>query len=145
MDNAKSSQNYLGCFVSFLVLISTLHYSETSNSGTAGPGPEPTCAGKTVTLSGQTCQEVSTSNGISTRSLLMANGLSGDCYGFPQSGTLCIPNKSVCKTYTVKQGDTCRTIGSANGVTKPQLISWNPELGSEFPEYDVFQCTNKRS
>lgn len=62
----------------------------------------------------------------------MANGLSGDCYGFPQRGTLCIPNKSVCKTYTVKQGDTCRTIGSANGVTKPQLISWNPELGSEF-------------
>lgn len=36
-----------------------------------------------------------------------------------------------CKTYVVKSGDTCASIGRSTGVTWAQLLSWNREINSK--------------
>ncbi|KAI0523940.1 hypothetical protein F5B22DRAFT_633991 [Xylaria bambusicola] len=96
--------------------------------------PEPTitdtpaeCTGSTYSLkSGDTCQSVSRSQGVSTAWLLADNGLSAFCIDFPQSGDLCIQNK--CETYTVRANDTCVSIAKAHSISQVQLYTWNPVL-----------------
>ncbi|KAF7535385.1 hypothetical protein G7054_g5456 [Neopestalotiopsis clavispora] len=78
---------------------------------------------------GDTCESVSTKNHINSAALLQANGLPAYCAGFPTSGSLCIPSAMQCTPYAPGLGETCDTIASRLGLTKPQLVSWNPEVG----------------
>ncbi|KAI1120092.1 hypothetical protein F5Y10DRAFT_290339 [Nemania abortiva] len=94
------------------------------------PTATPTCAGKTYTISASdTCQSISTSQGISTYDLIWNNNLTSACDNFPTSGTLCIPSSASCETYTVLATDTCYSIQSKFSLLYSQIISWNPSLG----------------
>ncbi|KAH6675411.1 hypothetical protein F5X68DRAFT_246636 [Plectosphaerella plurivora] len=105
--------------------------SKCSSTGwTIPPTPASTAwDSSTVPLSGQTCQQIATTNRISTMNLLSANGLAGNCYLFPSTGSVCIPSAAVCTPYTVKASDTCGSVARANDITSVQLIAWNTELG----------------
>ena len=93
--------------------------------------PTATCAGTTYNIAvGDTCQSVSLSQGVATAWLLFDNDLEAFCADFPTSGSLCI--SSVCETYTVEEGDTCKSIASAHAspdVTGVLIGLWNPILG----------------
>lgn len=112
-------------------------WGSTTGSPTATPTsssvtvPKPTgCQGTTYTVkSGDTCQSVALANNLSTADLLMGNNLQAFCAKFPTSGNLCIPKSAKCKVYTVKKGDTCASIGTANKLTWTQVVTWNPIFG----------------
>ncbi|KAI0857961.1 hypothetical protein F4860DRAFT_487726 [Xylaria cubensis] len=96
----------------------------------ATPTAMSTCVGKTYTISASdTCQGISTSQGISTYDLIWNNNLTSACENFPKSGKLCIPSAASCKPYTVLTTDTCSSIQSKFSLLYSQLISWNPSLG----------------
>ncbi|KAI1108518.1 hypothetical protein F5Y14DRAFT_82245 [Nemania sp. NC0429] len=97
---------------------------------TATPAASPRCVGKTYTIgASDTCQKISTSQGISTYDLLWNNNLTKGCENFPKSGTLCIPSAASCETYTVLATDTCASIQTKFKLLYSQLIAWNPSLG----------------
>ncbi|KAI0191406.1 hypothetical protein EV127DRAFT_338015 [Xylaria flabelliformis] len=96
----------------------------------ATPTATPTCVGKTYTIgASDTCQGISTSQGISTYDLIWNNNLTSACENFPKSGKLCIPSAASCKPYTVLATDTCSSIQLKFSLLYSQLISWNPSLG----------------
>lgn len=68
--------------------------------------------------------------GFSTTQLLVANGLTAYCRGFPSKGSLCLPDALKCRPYKPKSTDTCNSIAGDNQISVTQLVSWNPELGS---------------
>ncbi|KAF2733509.1 hypothetical protein EJ04DRAFT_439015, partial [Polyplosphaeria fusca] len=111
----------------------TLWVTSGTLPSTSGGGSTPTptgCVGVTYKIkSGDTCQSVSSSQGISTGDLLDANNLQIFCANFPKSGNLCIPTAAKCKTYTVKSGDTCASIGDDHGLTWTQVVTWNDAFG----------------
>ncbi|KAL7622557.1 hypothetical protein AAE478_008064 [Parahypoxylon ruwenzoriense] len=80
---------------------------------------------------GDTCQSISLKNGISSAAMLQASGFQAYCANFPTSGTFCIPTSVHCTPYQLQEGNTCDKIASRQGLTKPQLVSWNPELASK--------------
>ncbi|KAI0400686.1 hypothetical protein F4802DRAFT_619562 [Xylaria palmicola] len=103
-----------------------------SNTWISSPAPtSKPCDGTTyVVKSGDTCQSVSFGQGINTFELLTANKLLGYCRNFPSAGaSLCIPSSKLCKPYSLKTGDTCRSIASANDITWTQLVAWNADIG----------------
>ncbi|KAH7392283.1 hypothetical protein DE146DRAFT_634435 [Phaeosphaeria sp. MPI-PUGE-AT-0046c] len=106
----------------------------------SGNTPKPTgCQGTMYTVkSGDTCQSVSYANSVSTADLLMANNLQAFCANFPKSGNLCISKAAKCKVYTVKKGDTCASIGTANKLTWTQVVAWNPIFGDSCNSIDQF-------
>ncbi|KAH6724400.1 hypothetical protein BKA61DRAFT_687587 [Leptodontidium sp. MPI-SDFR-AT-0119] len=99
---------------------------------TAVPTNQP-CVGTSYTIKAtDTCKSISKSNGISTEWMLRTNSLAPYCSQFPAAGkAVCIDTNHKCKTYTVKDGDTCGTIGDAivPALTWTQVMIWNPELG----------------
>jgi hypothetical protein len=100
-------------------------------TASSGSTPTPTgCQGTTYAIkSGDTCQSVSSANGLNTADLLMSNNLQAFCVTFPTSGSLCIPKAAKCKAYTIKTGDTCASIGTANKLTWTQVVTWNANFG----------------
>ncbi|ORY04390.1 hypothetical protein BCR34DRAFT_57224 [Clohesyomyces aquaticus] len=104
----------------------------TTVPSTVGLPTSTTCTGNNYTIkSGDTCNSIALSQGLSTGNLLDANKLQAFCAKFPSSGTLCIPASGKCKTQTVKTGDTCAKIADQNKVTWAQIVSWNPEFGKD--------------
>ncbi|KAH8163293.1 hypothetical protein CIB48_g4955 [Xylaria polymorpha] len=98
--------------------------------GSPTPTPTPSCVGTTYTISASdTCQGISTSQGISTYDLIWNNNLTARCENFPTSGKLCIPSSATCKTYTVLSTDTCYSIQDKFSLLYSQIIAWNPSLG----------------
>ncbi|CAI4213540.1 unnamed protein product [Parascedosporium putredinis] len=95
------------------------------------PEPTPTCDGIEYSIDGKSCVEVATSAGTSTMKLIAANGLGAFCYGFPSSGSLCIPRDSTCTPYVIKYGDTCLSIAQNHETTFFRIVGWNPELGRD--------------
>ncbi|KAH7625385.1 hypothetical protein B0T09DRAFT_393396 [Sordaria sp. MPI-SDFR-AT-0083] len=99
-------------------------------TSTASAEPTETCSGtKYILKAGDTCLSVSTSHGMSTVNLAVANHLSAFCYDFPTEGTLCIPTDRQCTPYIVKEDDTCVSIADSIDISWNRLVSWNPELG----------------
>ncbi|KAL2783006.1 hypothetical protein BJX66DRAFT_345334 [Aspergillus keveii] len=100
--------------------------STPSPSSFAIPTPTDTsCAGKTYKIQpNDTCTSISLSQNIATFQLLLDNNLQAYCANFPTSGTLCI--KNTCTVYTVKQGDTCKSVAKAHGITMVQMRTYNP-------------------
>lgn len=112
------------------ILTHLLRGSTTVSSGgsTQTPGA---CSGTVYTIqSGDTCNSVASAQGINTVDLLAVNNIAS-CSTFPTSGSLCIPALSKCKTYTVQSGDTCASVADANGLTWTQVVTWNPEVGTQ--------------
>ncbi|KAI0449631.1 hypothetical protein F5B21DRAFT_509009 [Xylaria acuta] len=101
-----------------------------TKTGSPTPSPTPTCVGKTYTIgASDTCQGISTSQGISTYDLIWNNNLTALCENFPASGRLCIPSAATCKPYTVLSTDTCYSIQDKFSLLYSQIIAWNPSLG----------------
>ena len=89
------------------------------------------CSGAQYTInSGNTCNSISSSQGISTIDLLAANNLAS-CVSLPKSGSLCIPSASKCTVYTVQQNDTCASVANAHTLTSVQVVTWNPILSKD--------------
>lgn len=63
---------------------------------------------------------------MSTHDLLTSNGLNHSVEDFPTSGFLCIRNR--CETYTVKDGDNCKSIQSETKLNFAELRAWNPDI-----------------
>jgi LysM repeat protein len=108
-----------------------LIFTSANSSGvTVTSSPVPTCLGSQYTIqTGDNCNSISTSKGISTTGLSTANNLLAFCTNFPSTGTLCIPTASLCTVYTVQTGDTCASIGTKHSASWAQIVSWNPALG----------------
>jgi len=114
-----------------LILMGVYMFRSTLTKG-GEPKPTPTCDGTTYDIStGETCEGVSMSAGISTLRLLLANNLGAFCSNFSTSGTLCIPRDATCTPYTIQRGDTCSSIAKYHEKTWIQIASWNPELGKD--------------
>ena len=111
---------------------------------TASSAASPTCTGSTYSIkTGDTCNSVALSQGTATWYLLLDNSLPAYCADFPTTGSLCewaLLKYHVacaladfvqginhpCKSYTVKNGDTCTSVASSNNVTTTQLLTYNP-------------------
>lgn len=64
---------------------------------------------------------------MSTFALLNANGLPAFCEDFPAEGTdICIPPN--CDTYTVKPGDSSKTMSQATGLSESQILGFNMDI-----------------
>ena len=111
-----------------------------STSSVSAPVPAPTttnapCTGKTYQIkAGDTCNSIAKSQQIGTAWLLMDNNLNAYCDKFPTKGSLCLLN--TCDTYTVKNNDTCTEIVTANKITMPQLLAWNPIINLKCSNLD---------
>jgi hypothetical protein len=115
-------------------LRNTAHANAISTTALSTPGvPTSTeCVGTKYTIkSGDTCNSIALSQGLSTGELIDANKLQAFCANFPKSGTLCIPQTSKCKTRTVETDDTCAKIADANRLAWSQIVSWNPDFGKD--------------
>ncbi|KAM0544190.1 hypothetical protein ACHAPJ_011941 [Fusarium lateritium] len=83
------------------------------------------CSGSSVAVpTKQSCDDFAFAHNISTSRLLSLNHLIGGCVDWPgESPKLCIEGN--CKPYKVKNGDTCRSVARAHGITQTQLTGWN--------------------
>jgi LysM repeat protein len=98
-------------------------------SATTSSTPRPTasCQSNYTIQASDWCQSISRDKQVSTYNLMRANDLPAYCGSFPGPGTIiCIPE--TCPVHTVLPLDTCERIAKAAGVTKQQLISWNPNI-----------------
>ncbi len=100
-----------------------------------GPPAVPSnlpCAGASYSIKAtDTCNTIAKANGISTEWMLRTNNLAPYCAQFPAAGkTICIDTNHKCKTYTVKTGDTCGSIGDTvvPALSWTQVMTWNPEV-----------------
>ncbi|KAJ4244050.1 hypothetical protein NW762_014663 [Fusarium torreyae] len=84
-----------------------------------------TCSGSSVAVpTKQSCDDFAFAHNISTSRLLSLNHLIGGCVDWPgESPKLCIEGN--CKPYKVRNGDTCRSVARAHGITQTQLTGWN--------------------
>ena len=124
-----SSCSKVGYSVTSPAAYGTTATGTTGVSGTITPTSSPqstsACASTYAVQQGDLCNDIAKSNGISTFSLLHANGLGTTCDNFPTNGTtLCIP-KSKCTTHQVAYNDTCDSIiGSYDDLSSTKLLTW---------------------
>ncbi|KAG8766235.1 hypothetical protein FRC12_007006 [Ceratobasidium sp. 428] len=80
---------------------------------------------------GDNCTLIPQKNGISSYQLTKLNP-SLNCNALSIGQSLCVIDSTYnCQpVYTVKSGDTCANIASANGITTTQLINNNPQVGT---------------
>ncbi|KAF7904096.1 hypothetical protein EAF00_001430 [Botryotinia globosa] len=100
--------------------------SSSISSATATGTP---CATPYTVKAGETRNSIARAQNVSTFSLLYENNLQAYCANFPAPGkSICLPKQ--CDVYTVRKGDSCRSIISAvpGDITLTQLSSWNPNI-----------------
>ncbi|QRV91840.1 LysM domain protein [Ceratobasidium sp. AG-Ba] len=99
--------------------------------GLAVASANAACTKTYSVVSGDTCTSIPQKNSISSYQLTKLNP-SLNCNGLSIGQSLCIIDSTYnCQpVYTVKSGDSCSNIASANGITTTQLINNNPQLGS---------------
>ncbi|KAK8103188.1 hypothetical protein PG984_016334 [Apiospora sp. TS-2023a] len=95
-----------------------------------------TCSGTSIPMpTSSSCDQTALDHEVSTAQLLADNDLPAGCSSWPGSAeTLCIQN--TCKTYTVKDTDTCRTVSRAHNITLTQLLTWNPTVDPVCANWD---------
>lgn len=114
---------------------------------------DPTCTTKSAVPSGGSCSSMAASHGTTSAQILGLNPyLNSDCSNLYAGDYICVsgtvpgtatttvssttttasstPTVACAKPYTVKSGDTCSTIESANSVTDTVLRSLNPAINS---------------
>ncbi|KAG9099051.1 hypothetical protein FS749_002248 [Ceratobasidium sp. UAMH 11750] len=90
-----------------------------------------TCTKAYTVKSGDNCQAIASSNSISYYQLTYLNPtMSCTALSIGQSLCLTASQYNCQPVYTVKSGDTCSAIATANGTTVNQIIANNPNLGS---------------
>ncbi|KAG8680723.1 hypothetical protein FRC08_016089, partial [Ceratobasidium sp. 394] len=89
------------------------------------------CTTKYSVVSGDTCTSIPQRNKISSYQLTKLNPTL-NCNALSVGQSLCMIDSTYnCQpVYTVKSGDSCFNIASANGIDTNQLINNNPQLGS---------------
>lgn len=100
------------------------------------------CQTSVTVESGDSCWSISTSNGITLSELQGLNPPGVNCNGLQIGQVICVsrgqgqsattikptqkPQTPSCKSATIKRGDTCWSISSANGITISELRELNP-------------------
>lgn len=84
-----------------------------------------TCSGDSYTVGkDDTCKSIAEANSIPIGTFLADNGIDQNCTTLKTASEVCLSPS--CSLYTVKEGDTCKTILKGKGFYKNQLLSWNP-------------------
>ncbi|KAK0669897.1 hypothetical protein QBC41DRAFT_302021 [Cercophora samala] len=97
-----------------------------NSTGTAPP-PQRTCTTGTkyVVKAGDTCRTIAELAGVGSYQLINENGFDLSCNLLPPPGeSICMPEK--CKTFELVVPQTCDDIMKEFGMTKAQLLAWNP-------------------
>ncbi|KAB5578705.1 hypothetical protein GE09DRAFT_1090733 [Coniochaeta sp. 2T2.1] len=104
----------------------------TTSPGAPGFTNPATCTGSYILKPSDDCNSVAKAMGVSTFSMLYANGLDIYCQNFDtainRSASLCTP--PTCKTYTWGQFDTCSAVATQNGISLSHFLAWNPNFDS---------------
>ncbi|KAK3369408.1 hypothetical protein B0T24DRAFT_707942 [Lasiosphaeria ovina] len=104
----------------------------TTSPGAPGFTSPATCTGSYILKPSDDCNSVAKAMGVSTFSMLYANGLDIYCQNFDTaintSASLCTP--PACKTYTWGQFDTCSAVATQYGISLPRFLAWNPNFDS---------------
>ncbi|KAK9422563.1 putative LysM domain-containing protein [Seiridium unicorne] len=109
-----------------------------SSSTSTTSGAAATCTGSTYTVgSGDTCQSISSSQGVGTDRMITLNQLDYNCSMLQTGEELCMPDK--CTTYVPQSNMTCDEViaQAGGGFSTIQLISWNPTIHSNCDNLDV--------
>ncbi|OGE49080.1 hypothetical protein PENARI_c023G09001 [Penicillium arizonense] len=102
------------------------------SSSTVSTSVSPTttgqvCNGDSFTVSkDDTCKSIAEANSIPYGTFLADNGIDQNCTTLKTGSEVCL--SPACTLYTVKEGDTCKSILQGKGFYKNQLLSWNPTL-----------------
>ncbi|CEH16859.1 Chitinase [Ceraceosorus bombacis] len=104
-----------------------------------------TCTSRYSVKSGDSCDAIASSNGISNYQLTHLNGDSLNCAGLSVGQELCLRSKEYdCSPVVqVKSGDGCYAIADANGISLDQFYADNPgiDCGAIYAGYSV--CVSK--
>lgn len=108
-------------------LTTTLHATSTSSapSGpTLTPASNTTCLYNKYTVgTSDTVESIAEAQSLSYYQLILTNGLLFDGSTLPPVGsTICLSGP--CRTYVVKENDTCISVAKANGINWTQIKSW---------------------
>ncbi|RYP81114.1 hypothetical protein DL770_005977 [Monosporascus sp. CRB-9-2] len=91
------------------------------------PTDAPTCGSPYEVQSGDSCDSIATSRGVSTYAVIKAANTDPDCINLRVGAKLCLPEP--CTLYRVQYDDTCESIlASISGVRANDLLTWNPNL-----------------
>ncbi|PWN40463.1 hypothetical protein IE81DRAFT_305111 [Ceraceosorus guamensis] len=116
-----------------------------SIAGLLQPVTALTCTSKYSVKSGDSCDAIASSNGISNYQLAHLNGDALNCAGLTVGQELCLRSKEYdCSPVVqVKSGDGCYAIADANGISLDQFYADNPgiDCGAIYPGYSV--CVSK--
>ncbi|KAL0948339.1 hypothetical protein HGRIS_010925 [Hohenbuehelia grisea] len=98
------------------------------------PLSSPTCTSSYIVKSGDNCNAIASSNGISSYQLSVLNP-SMTCSGLFIGQSLCLRGSaySCSPVHTVVSGDTCFDIAAAASITVAQLLADNPQLTPDCP------------
>lgn len=103
-----------------------------TTSGTPQFTKPATCTGSYIPTPSDDCNSVAKAMGVSTYSMLYANGLDVYCQNFDtainSSTSLCTP--PTCKTYTWGPYDTCSGVATQYGISLAHFLAWNPNFNS---------------
>lgn len=103
----------------------------TATTSTNGPAPTQSCSSTYTVGRDDNCDSIAAAHGISSYSLISANGLHTNCDNMHENDVLCLIDP--CTTYTIQVGDSCNAIlESSNGtsLTATQLLAWNPNINA---------------
>ncbi|KAG9102293.1 hypothetical protein FS749_009633 [Ceratobasidium sp. UAMH 11750] len=105
--------------------------STTKTTSSAAPTSTFTCTKTYTVKSGDNCQTIASSNSISFYQLTYLNpSMNCNLLSIGQSLCLTASQYNCQPVYTVKSGDTCSAIATANKITVDQIIANNPNVGS---------------
>ncbi|KAG8720994.1 hypothetical protein FRC08_016464 [Ceratobasidium sp. 394] len=105
--------------------------STTKTTSSAAPTSTFTCTKTYTVKSGDNCQAIASSNSISFYQLTYLNpSMNCNLLSIGQSLCLTASQYNCQPIYTVKSGDTCSAIATANKITVDQIIANNPNVGS---------------
>lgn len=90
------------------------------------------CPTSYTVMQGDTCDSISQAQNASTFGLINTNNLNIFCDLPPVGKNICLP--LACKLAFLQKGETCYTLQEAHGVTRAQLVAWNPNFD--------YQCIN---
>ncbi|CAL8461580.1 g1111 [Coccomyxa elongata] len=109
------------------------------------PSPPATCAQTTTVKSGDSCWSIYTAAGITQDQFYTLNpGI--NCAALQVGQVVCIKPTSTCtQTVTVKTGDTCYAIYTANGLTEAEFLAPNPGLDCSKLQVGQTLCVSQGS
>ncbi|KAJ0424778.1 hypothetical protein BJY00DRAFT_308683 [Aspergillus carlsbadensis] len=130
-DLLTSSCNATGKYATTSPTGYAINSTQTTVPASATTTPAASCTGSYTVQEADDCNSVALALGVSTYDLLYSNGLDIYCQNFAAAvnSTLCIP--PLCDTHVWQGSDSCESVAaSLDGVTVPELLSWNPNFNA---------------